>query len=269
MKIFNIIFLSFIFSSFAQSPSNLVMISGTNQAFTLEVDHHPINKYTLKEVRVKNIPPGYHQIHIKFAGNSKMLQKRIYIPPASEIVWEIYPSDYRNPKGIFIIKDIFPSDESSGYYQPNLVFDWYQQNPGQNSGAGNIQNGQINININNQISNPPSGTQVWVPGYQGNIGCPKPVSPEKFSNMLNTVEEQAFESSKLLTAKQIIKYNNCLTVNQLVQIMELFSFDKDKLKLAKYAYHYIYDIDDIYKVNNVFDFDDTKEKFARYIEQQE
>ena len=269
MKTIKFIFLFLFFSGFGQPASNLVMVSGTNQAFILKVDNKIFNKYALKEIRVKNIPSGYHLVSVNFEDNSKILQKRIYIPPASEIVWEIYPSDYRNPKGIFIIKDIFPANEHSGYYQPNFVFDWLQQNAGPNFGEGNVQNGQINININNQISNTTPGTQVWVPGYQGNIGCPKPISPEKFSNMLETVEEQSFESSKLLTAKQIIKYNNCLTVNQLVQIMKLFSFDKDKLKLAKYAYHYIYDIDDIYKVNNVFDFDDTKEKFAKYIEQQE
>ncbi len=249
---------------FAQQDRNLVLISGVNEAFSVRVNGKQINNYPLKDIRITGLSDNYYNIDIVFDHQYNKFSKKIYVPPFSEIVYEVYPPDSRNSNGIFIIKDIYPLDNHIPYYAQNLVFPW--QNSGQTNNANNNQNNtQINININNQNSGTPDGA-VYVPGYQGQIGCQPPVTPERFENMLHTIENQDFESSKLSTAKQIVKYNNCLTVNQLVQILNLFDFDDTKLKLAKFAYDYIYDIEDFYKVNNVFDFDSNKKKLAKYLE---
>ena len=87
---------------------------------------------------------------------------------------------------------------------------------------------------------------------------------DKFDN----VKKQDFDESRLRVAKQIIKQNQCMTVDQLVGILRLLDFEKNKLELAKYAYHYIYDLENYYKVNNVFDFDSSIKKLDAYIKNQ-
>ncbi len=250
----------------SQQTGNLVIESGTNNNFILEINNKVINSVDLQDIRVTDLPSGIYEIKISF-GRMQSIKKNIYIPPTSEIVYAVYPSDRRNPKGVFVIKDVYPIDNNLPYFNQNMIFSW--GNSGQNSNVNNNQNNtNINININNQNINTPNDV-VYVQGYQGNIGCVPPVTPERFENMLHTVENQSFESTKLSTAKQIIKYNNCMTVNQLVQIIRLFDFDNTKLKLAKFAYDYIYDIENFYKVNNVFDFDSTKSKLAKFLEEKD
>jgi hypothetical protein len=60
----------------------------------------------------------------------------------------------------------------------------------------------------------------------------------------------------------------CLTVEQIKQIIEEFSFSKNKLTFAKYAYKRCYNPDDYYQVNSLFDFSSDKEKMNEFIESQ-
>jgi hypothetical protein len=82
--------------------------------------------------------------------------------------------------------------------------------------------------------------------------------------MLNTIENQSFNDTKLTVAKQIIS-SNCMTVGHLIQILNLFSFDDTKLQLAKFAYDYIYDVNNYYQVNNVFSFESNVKELDEYI----
>ncbi len=257
---------------FAQYGRNLVLISGNQEPMRVIINEKPINHRPLPELRITGLNENYYDIKILYSRLRHTITARLYVPPLSEIVYEVYPPDRRYPRGEFYIKEIYPLDNQIPYYQPAQIFAWNTaivNNTGQP--AENIQTGQINININNNstANQNTGGTIVYVPDYQGQIGCTPPVTPERFENMMHAVEKQDFESGKLRVAKQIIKTNNCLTVNQLVEILRLFDFDANKLKLAKYAYHYIYDIENYYKVNNVFDFESNAKKLDQYIQKQD
>ena len=94
-----------------------------------------------------------------------------------------------------------------------------------------------------------------------------PPSNADFQNMIQTIENTSFESDKENVAKQIIA-SNCLTSNQVKQILQLFSFEDTKLDLAKYAYNYVYDPQNYYVVYDVFSFSSSKTKLSKYINNQ-
>jgi hypothetical protein len=104
----------------------------------------------------------------------------------------------------------------------------------------------------------------YVPGYTGAIGCYMPMDNNAFDRAKNTIKNNSFESDMLSTSKQVAS-NNCLTVNQVVEIIELFSFESTKLEFAKFAYRYTYDIGNYYEVNNAFTYSSSKQELNNYI----
>lgn len=112
---------------------------------------------------------------------------------------------------------------------------------------------------------PPPPTQVvYVQGYSGKVGCPIPMSPGDFGDMKETIRSKDFESTKLTIAKQVLQ-NNCLTSQQVKEVMTLFDFESTKLDYAKYAYDHTYDIGNYYKINDAFEFESSVTDLSNYI----
>jgi hypothetical protein len=91
------------------------------------------------------------------------------------------------------------------------------------------------------------------------------MSPKDFSNALATVKNQNFDETTLKTAKQIASAN-CLNVNQIIQLVKVFSFEESKLDFAKYAYDYCVDPKNYFNLNNVFSFSTSVEDLSDYIQ---
>jgi hypothetical protein len=118
------------------------------------------------------------------------------------------------------------------------------------SGGNNGWNNQNNVN--------------YVPGYNGPIGCPMPMSPSDFESAKSSIASKTFENTKLEVAKQIIG-SNCLTSDQVKQLMKVFEFESTKLDFAKYAYKRTYDKGNYYKVNDAFEFESSIGDLQEYI----
>jgi hypothetical protein len=83
--------------------------------------------------------------------------------------------------------------------------------------------------------------------------CKTAMASNDFNAAINTIKNQSFEDTKMTTAKQISD-NNCLNVNQIIQIMALFSFEESKLNFAKHAYRRVLDPGQYFKINDSFSF---------------
>jgi len=103
-----------------------------------------------------------------------------------------------------------------------------------------------------------------LPGYNGDYGCPYPMSQQDFESAKRSIASKDFSDSKLKLAKQILN-TNCLLSTQVMQLMELFDFESDKLDLAKYAYGYTLDIGNYYHVNDAFEFESSIDELDNYI----
>lgn len=114
-------------------------------------------------------------------------------------------------------------------------------------------------------SEPQPVQQAYVmPGYNGPIGCPYPMSPGDFQGVKQSIASKSFDDTRLTIAKQVIA-SNCLLSDQVKEIMLLFSFEDTRLELAKYAYGYTYDIGNYYRLNDAFTFESSIEELDAYI----
>lgn len=94
-------------------------------------------------------------------------------------------------------------------------------------------------------------------GYNGPAGCDGwPMRDADFMSAKSSISSKSFEDSKLTTAKQIAN-SNCLTADQVKQIMKLFSFESSRLDFAKYAYPHTFDVGNYFKVNDAFEFESS------------
>lgn len=121
-----------------------------------------------------------------------------------------------------------------------------------------------NVQILNQDNN--SGRPVIMPGYTGSKGCNSTLVNQE--EVKKALDKESFSNEQMTVLKQATK-NRCVTTEQVIEFIEVFSFESDQLKAAQYLYGRTYDIDNFYKVNSVFNFSDSKEKLNEYIENQE
>lgn len=113
--------------------------------------------------------------------------------------------------------------------------------------------------------NPAPAPVAYLPGYNGPIGCPVPMSPNDFSDLKRTVNSKTFEDTKLTIAKQVVS-SQCLLTNQVKDLLGCFTFEANKLEMAKNCYTRTYDIGNYFKVNDVFTFESSIEELNEYIE---
>lgn len=116
----------------------------------------------------------------------------------------------------------------------------------------------------------PAGPQVVasaVPGYSGPCNCAPgmfPMDNNGFNAMLGSVKNQSFSDGQRTVAQQALR-NNCITVAQLRLLLEEFSFEKDKLDMAKFAYAYTYDVGNFFQINDGFSFSTSTRDLEQFI----
>ncbi len=85
-----------------------------------------------------------------------------------------------------------------------------------------------------------------------------------FSQAKETLRKEWFENTRMTTAKQIID-RNYFTSQQVKDLLLLFTFENNRLDLAKYAYGKTVDKGNYFIVNDAFTFNSNKEKLGEYI----
>lgn len=109
-------------------------------------------------------------------------------------------------------------------------------------------------------NNQPSNITV-----SGNGNCTRSMDDVSFGKAKQTIASKGFDETRLSTAKQVAKAN-CLTTEQIVEVMKIFGFDETRLEFAKYAYDYCFDQNNYYTVSEGFSFDSSTEELNQYIE---
>lgn len=117
---------------------------------------------------------------------------------------------------------------------------------------------------------------AYVPEYQPynppapypTCGTPAPVilpmAPQNFAQLLDVIEDQWFESSRLQVAKQALS-TNWFTAAQVAEMMHAMSFEDSRLELAKAAYFKTVDQGNYFLVNKEFWFSSSVDELNRYI----
>lgn len=85
-----------------------------------------------------------------------------------------------------------------------------------------------------------------------------------FNQAKETLRREWYENTRVTTARQIID-RNYFSVYQIKELLQLFSFEANKLDLAKYAYGKATDRRNYHIVNDVFAHTNSRDELARYI----
>ena len=99
--------------------------------------------------------------------------------------------------------------------------------------------------------------------YDNNEAYARGMSDREFRSVLNEIEKEWLESNKLKSATQVVRTNN-ITTAQVKELLLMFSFENNKLDLAKQAYANTVDKRNYSRLYDVFSFNSSKIELERY-----
>jgi hypothetical protein len=100
--------------------------------------------------------------------------------------------------------------------------------------------------------------------YNNGYYVPACMSSYDFMALKSTVANASFDDTRLSICKQVISASN-VSSDQVYELMNLLTFESNKLDLAKFAYSRVVDKNRFYVVNNAFTFSSSVDELNRYI----
>ena len=274
MKIIFTLLLSTIFSlaSMAYDGTRLTVTSVSNNKMYVEIDGR---RYNLNgnTVSISNIRPGTHTVRVlrelkRKAGwnldNGNRREATIYnIKIAFRNGYHFDIVVNRFGKVLIDERRMDPSDDwydEDDSYDRNNDREW-DDTPGNdrnrdnrvydNSDPDDRDNGDYEDDRNNDD-----------PRYDDNYD--RAMTSNRFGQAKETLRREWFENTRLETAKQIID-QNYFTSQQVKELVLLFTFENNRLDIAKYAYGKTVDKGNYFIMNDAFTFNGNKEKLSEYI----
>jgi hypothetical protein len=232
-KIFTLLLSSlFSLSLLAYDGSRLsVSTFSNNRDLKIEIDGRRI---TMQEnsITLSNIAEGSHNIRIykdvKRNGNGFGFGKKSQIIYAGSVfVKRGFHTDVTVNRFGKVFIDESRIDRNSGYEQEE---EYDEEDGGWNSGYGNV------------------------------------LSNRDFDLVKEQIRKEWFENNRLVSTKVIIDKSN-FTTQQVKELMLLFTFENNRLEVAKYAYRKTVDKQNYYLLNDALTFQSTKDDLARFIRQ--
>lgn len=91
------------------------------------------------------------------------------------------------------------------------------------------------------------------------------VDETDFASMLESLERQSFNNTKLTLVRQMLSGERCFSVNQIIQLVNSFSFEASRLDIAKHAYDFCSEKDKYFLVVDVFEFEASKNDLLNFL----
>jgi hypothetical protein len=147
------------------------------------------------------------------------------------------------------------------YAQPNAYLQATINQMGQLQYSNNNNNCGKRLPINQQdcINN----NNSWNRNQINNI-YQQYMSSTDFDRLKQIVESQYMDDTRKNVAMQAVRGNN-LSASQVAELMQIFSFESNRLEFAKFAYNYSNDKSNFYLVNSAFRFSSSVDDLNNYI----
>ena len=280
--------------------SNLILFTEQGEQFTVILNGIKQNDKPETNVKVTSLTAPNYKMKVIFVNKAiPDMDKTVYLELGSEVTYSIK----KNAQAVYTIRlqSAVPLAEAAPSHPHESVVVYHStptvvqhttttttygepENVNINVGIGGVG---MNMNVSGMDGSTTSQTTTTtttttssnnydqpvqqqhqnvysMPGYNGPVGCPWPLSRQDFDGVKNSIASKSFDETKLTVAKQVIA-SNCLLSSQVKEIMALFSFEETRLDLAKYAYGYTFDIGNYYKVNDSFSFSSSIDELDAYI----
>lgn len=88
--------------------------------------------------------------------------------------------------------------------------------------------------------------------------------PSAFQNVLAGMANQSFDNDKLRIAKQAIRHHGASS-QQVLEMMNMLTFESRKLNLAKFAHPFVHDPENFFIVNDGFTFSSSVRELDRFL----
>lgn len=294
----SIFFLFFIATSFAQGNS-LTIFSEDGHPFYLILNGIRQNENPETNVRVDNLDQDYYASKIIFASGEIPEISRKFLNVSSPdckpcaVAYKIKT----DKKGQIVMKP-FSSSSIFTPPPPSVAVVQYNTKPmpapvlgmnvqvsetttttTSNGGGDNVNVGVnvggfnmgVNVNVDDgwndtHTTTTTTTTTTVAPSnvvVVEEVGC-NTMSASTLQGLLSSMDNQSFDDEKLTIAKQATA-SNCLTSNQIKQVMNRFGWEDSKLEYAKFAYGYCLDQNNYWQVNDAFEWDDSIEELNNSI----
>lgn len=212
-----------------ESASSLTIVAPMHQTFWLFVDDVLQNENAVHSIRINNIWPDEFYIRVELDNGNQDCVGRFV--------------DLRHPQGFSIVQhgNLLGLEPTHGNIRPELTM--------------NLLTGTPLLPPSPQVGIVPPP----MPGY-----IEMGMNPRDFEEAMTLLSKETFDDTRLATAKQIVA-NNPMTVNQIMQICQLLTYESNKLELAKFAYPYCIEKNKYYMLNEVFTYDSSKKELNEYL----
>jgi hypothetical protein len=94
------------------------------------------------------------------------------------------------------------------------------------------------------------------------------MNEENFNDLKSTINNMTFESSNINVLKTALD-KNLVSVQQVKELMRYFTFEDNKLEIAKYAYKKTCDKQNYFKVYDSFNYSSSTDELKKYISDQD
>jgi hypothetical protein len=105
---------------------------------------------------------------------------------------------------------------------------------------------------------------ILATNYSGATKCAKPDDAEVYAKFLDELLSKKDESTRLTFVKNNLS-THCFYAAQVRNLCEQFSFEDDRLEIAKAAFQYTYDVDNYHLLHDIFNFETSIEELNTYI----
>lgn len=178
---------------------------------------------------------GYVQVQANRSIDALVFQNQLYIQQQTAL----HPGLVNNPNN--------NSAYDSYYYSPH----------GQMNPSGNYMPG-MNTHWNVPAPSCPGYTQIPVPTG------PQAMDPATFQQLKQSIQNQWFSSGQKEVFMQALAHNY-FTSQQILELVDVFTFSSDQLEVAKAAYPKTVDPQNYFMVSNALEFSNDVSELANYI----
>lgn len=266
--IFTFLLLAFTTISFAQK-ANLIVFNNSGDAFFLIVNGIRQNEEPRTNIRINDLQPGSFELKIIFAnGKTGDIKKKIWLEPNMEYTARIDLKKKKKGKlRLFDYKPIGQSNAPNGSEQ--IIYRPNDQAPYSHSHG----NGEVHVHHDNHDHpHPHPHDELWqdtVTQIEGNIQELKPmrcfVPAANIDALKKAIESASFATDKVKAAELGLQ-EICIDANQAVELVKLFSFESDRLTVAKMCYNRMTDKVNATKILDLFSYSATKEEYKKFIQ---
>lgn len=243
----------------------LTITTFDNSDIRVEIDGRRFNNND-NSVRINNINSGYHNIQVwrrqssGLFGNSReklLYNSSLYVKPEFQTDILIdrygraqvqeYDLNRNNNRRDRRNNDDWNRRNDNGRWED--YDDWNNRSDRDNR---DNRNGGWDRNNNGGYNNG---------GY--NNGHGRPVSYESFQSIKQSLRRENLENTRVTLARDMFD-RNYFEAAQVREMLQMFSFENNKLELAKYAYRNTVDKNNFYNVYDVFSFSSSRDELSRY-----